>query len=93
MKDGKPVARTATTVLIRLWEGEFFRTWKLRSAIEADLAKHGYHFSGPELGMALMRARHLTRRGRRGKYEYIQKYPYEGEPDKTESRGAKRKRS
>jgi len=26
--------------------------------------------------MALMRAKHLTRKGKVGHYEYIQKYPY-----------------
>jgi hypothetical protein len=26
--------------------------------------------------MALLRAGHLTRRGKRGAYEYIQKYPF-----------------
>jgi hypothetical protein len=40
------------------------------------LDKKGNHFSDAELGMALMRANHLTRRGKRGSYEYIQKYPY-----------------
>jgi hypothetical protein len=40
------------------------------------LDKRGNHFADPELGMALMRASHLTRPGKRGAYEYIQKYPY-----------------
>lgn len=68
-------ARTATEVLKYLWEEGYFSAWKKRGAIEDHLSKRGNHFSGPELGMALMRAKHLTRRGKQGSYEYIQKYP------------------
>jgi hypothetical protein len=32
--------------------------------------------------MALKRANHLTRRGKRGSYEYIQKYPFVPEQEK-----------
>jgi len=70
------VARTATEALRALWEAAFFRTWKKKADIEGALAKKGNHFSGAEVGMALMRATHLTRRGKRGNYQYIQKYPY-----------------
>jgi hypothetical protein len=69
------VAKTSTEALRHLWDPAFFRAWKKKSEIEAALAKKGNHFSGAELGMALMRAPHLTRRGKRGSYEYIQKYP------------------
>ena len=68
-------AKTATEALRVLWAENFFSAWKKRKAIEDHLAKRGNHFSGPELGMALMRAKHLTRRGKQGGYEYIQKYP------------------
>jgi hypothetical protein len=44
--------------------------------VVAELSKNDNHFSDAELGMALMRAGHLTRRGKRGSYEYIQKYPF-----------------
>jgi hypothetical protein len=73
------VAKTATEALRILWEEGFFRTWKKKGAIEEILVKRGNHFSDPELGMALKRAKHLTRRGKRGSYEYIQKYPFTGE--------------
>jgi hypothetical protein len=69
-------ARSATEALVILWEEEFFRGWKKMAPIEEVLAKRGNHFSTPELGMALKRAKHLTRGGKRGNYEYIQKYPY-----------------
>jgi hypothetical protein len=69
------VARTATEALKILWEEGFFRGWKKKGAIEQSLGKRGNHFSDAELGMALKRAKHLTRRGRRGSFEYIQKHP------------------
>jgi hypothetical protein len=72
----KQVAKTATEALKFLWHENFFRGWKKKAAIEGNLAKKGNHFSDAELGMALKRAKHLTRRGRRGSYEYIQKYPF-----------------
>ncbi len=68
-------AKTATEAIKILWDENFFASWKKRKVIEDYLAKRGNHFSGPELGMALMRAKHLTRRGKQGNYEYIQKYP------------------
>lgn len=70
------VAKTATEALKFLWGEHFFRSWKKKAPIVETLAKRGNNFSDPELGMALMRAKHLTRRGKRGNYEYIQKYPF-----------------
>ena len=69
-------ATTATEALKILWEDGFFLAWKKIAPIEQALEKRGNHFSDPELGMALKRAKHLTRRGKRRNYEYIQKYPF-----------------
>jgi hypothetical protein len=73
------IAKTATQALNILWEEGFLCAWKKRGAIEQHLAKRGNNFSGPELGMALKRAKHLTRRGKHGAYEYIQKHPFDPE--------------
>jgi hypothetical protein len=70
------VAKSATEALKHLWEEGFFRVARKGTAIDSHLAKRGNNFSPPELGMALKRARYLTRRGKRGSYEYIQKYPF-----------------
>ena len=70
------VAKTATEALKVLWEERFFHGWKKIGAIEESLGKRGNHFSDAELGMALIRARFLTRRGKRRSYEYIQKFPF-----------------
>ncbi len=79
MKQHSAVVTTATAALKLCWEKGFFRNWRTRGAVETELGRLGYHFSGPELGMALMRAPHLTRKGPKGKYQYIQKYPFVAE--------------
>jgi hypothetical protein len=82
------VARSATEALKILWEDEFFVTWKQRAPIVEALAKMGNHFADAVLGMALLRASYLTRRGKRGQYAYIQKYPFTPEePMQTQKRG------
>jgi hypothetical protein len=73
----KRAARSATEALVILWEDSFFKGWKKKEAIDKDLAARGNNFNGAELGMALKRAKHLTRRGKTGSYEYIQKYPHD----------------
>jgi hypothetical protein len=84
------IAKTATEALKALWADGFFRTWKKKGPIVESLGKRGNHFSDAELGMALKRARHLTRRGKRGSYEYIQKYPSTGhEAGAAARKGAK----
>lgn len=73
------IAKTATEALKFLWEESLFRSWRKVGVIEESLGKRGNHFSDAELGMALKRAKHLTRRGKRRSYEYIQKYPFVAE--------------
>lgn len=82
-------ATTATQALKILWEEGFFQNWRKLSSIVEHLAKRGNNFSIPELGMALMRAKHLTRRGKKGAYEYIQKYPVTAEDVDVVRRKAK----
>jgi hypothetical protein len=83
------VAKSATDAMKILWEEKFFSTWKQKGPVVEALAKRGNHFSDAELGMALMRASYLTRRGKRGQYEYIQKYPFalEETPQATKKKG------
>ena len=89
---GKRIAKTATEALRILWEDKFFATWKQKGQVVEALAVEGNHFSDPELGMALMRASHLTRRGKRGHYEYIQKFNFVPEESNgnDKERGGKR---
>ena len=73
------IAKSAPEALRILWQENYFRTWRNQAAVVGYLAKRGNNFSGPELGMALKRAKHLTRKGQRGRYEYIQKHPFVAE--------------
>jgi len=77
------IAKTATDALKVLWESGFFKTWKAKNPVVESLGTRGNHFSDAELGMALLRANHLTRRGKRGAYEYIQKYPFAADEEKA----------
>lgn len=83
-------AKSATEGLKILWEDNFFRTWKKMEAVVEGFAKRDNHFSDAELGMALKRARHLVRRGTRGSYEYIQKYPFVLEKEEDQKPRAKK---
>lgn len=85
------IAKTATQALLVLWEEGFLSSWRKSSALDTHLAKRGNHFSTPELGMALKRARYLTRRGKKGNYEYIQKHPFDPDETVTAVKGAKGK--
>jgi hypothetical protein len=80
-KGNKKIARTATEALKILWSKGFQKTWKKFSQFEERFAEDDYHFSSGELGMALKRAKYLTRRGTQGNYEYIQKYPFINDKD------------
>jgi hypothetical protein len=82
------IAKTATEGLRHRWEDQFFETIKDREAVVAAFAKRGNHFSDSELGMALLRAPYLTRRGKRGNYEYIQKHPFVASEDGITVKGA-----
>ena len=76
MANNSRIVTSATEVLKLLWEQKYFKTLQKISDIEKYLNKLGYNFSDAELGMALKRAKHLTRKGKRGSYQYIQKHPF-----------------
>jgi len=69
------IAKNATNALKILWQEGFFKTWQNNKKIVDCLTRKGNNFSSAELGMALKRAKYLTCQGKRGSYEYIQKYP------------------
>jgi len=82
MRRESEVAQTATAGLRLLWKAGVFKVWKSYPQIVECFAKDGYNFPPSELGMALQRAKFLTRRGKRMKYEYIQKHPFVHEGEK-----------
>lgn len=70
-------AGTKTTDALKiLWKGKAFFRPKALAEVKKELQKRGYNFTDEALSMALMRARFLTRRGERGTYSFVQKYPY-----------------
>ncbi len=89
MSKGEFIAKTATEGLKILWSENFFKEWKKVPQIEKLFSNRHHHFSDAELGMALKRAKYLTRRGKRRNYEYIQKYPFVLEEDYGKKKRAK----
>jgi len=73
---GTKITKTATQALKILWEKGIFRNWVKITNVVEELSKKGYHFPSTNIDKALQRAKYLTRRGKRGSYEYIQKYPF-----------------
>lgn len=71
----KRTSNSSSGALNILWQEGAFKSWLNFKAISTALAKRGNNFSTAELGMALRRASYLTRRGKRGYFEYIQKRP------------------
>jgi len=82
------IAKTATEGIKALWSEQVFKKFRKVSDIVDIFSKRHHHFTHAELGMALKRAKYLTRRGKRGNYEYIQKHPYV-----EERKNAKEKRN
>jgi len=87
MPKDKIIAPTATEGLKALWGEKFFEEYRKRGDVVASFSKIHHHFTDAELSMALKRASFLTRKGKKGSYEYIQKHPYIEEKE-----DAKRKR-
>lgn len=76
MSKNQLISKSATEGLKVLWKEKFFeKPRKVPEVVEA-FAKRHHHFSNAELMMALKRAKYLTRKGKPGSYEYIQKHPY-----------------
>ena len=85
-KENKQVVETATGVLVLLWKEGFFRESRKIDDTVKKLSKKGYNFPHTNVDKALRRSSYLTKKGKRGSYEYIQKYPYMSENnDQTKS--------
>lgn len=70
----KRSAKNAVESLNFLWEEGFFKTHQNFKSVCKNLTDRGNNFSSSSLGIALRQARFLTRRGKRGFFEYIQKH-------------------
>lgn len=85
----KMIAKTATEGIRVLWCEKYFEKYKKVSDIIEMFSKRHHHFTDAELGMAIKRAKYLTRKGKRLNYEYIQKYPYVAEEKNTNEKRRK----
>ena len=70
------IARTAPGALTILWKEKFFMKGKSMAETKKALEEKGYNFTNPNLSMALKNAKFLTKRGSKGHFRYVQKYPY-----------------
>lgn len=83
--ENKDPANSVSGSLVILWHGGVFESARKFNDILQILGEKGKNFSKPKLGLALSRAKFLTRRGRRGFYEYVQRFPsVNEETDKIE---------
>ncbi len=75
MKGNKKTSSLILEILEILWCEGVFKSRQKFTQITKILEKRGHNFSKLELGLALSRAVFLTRHGKRGSYEYIQRMP------------------
>ncbi len=59
----------------QLYERSFFKVARTLADTMGELEKKEYNFNRPSVLMALQRAQFIQRRGRKGSYKFIQKYP------------------
>ena len=77
-KVSESVGKTATTELPKLWESGFLSEWRLANEVTIGFAKMGCHFTPSAVSKALLRAKFVTRKGKKGAgVKYIQTYPFE----------------
>jgi hypothetical protein len=67
--------RTPKEALQRLHQKGVFKAPRELKAVEEELARIDCNFPKPSLAMALERADFLTKRGQRGSYRWVQRYP------------------
>ncbi len=72
-KESNRSAQNVTDALIILWEEGFFKIHKNFKSVCENLTNRGNNFPPSSLGRALRQAKFLTRRGKSGFFEYIQK--------------------
>lgn len=73
------VATDAPDALRLLWKAKFLLNEKTMPEIAKKLQDLGYNFPANTLSMALGKAKFLTRKGSRGTYTFVQRYPFTAE--------------
>jgi hypothetical protein len=85
------IPTTAPEALRLLWKDKILLKAKDVKAIEVELSKRGYNFTDKNLMMALKNAKFLTRKGEKGNYSYVQRYPYIEEVSNDKRRPKRKK--
>lgn len=88
MSKGNKIAEIPSEALKTLWREGFFRSWRTFRVVSEKLSGRGNNFGPPQLSDALRHASHLTRRGKRGAFEYAQKKPASADNAVRKSAGA-----
>jgi hypothetical protein len=70
------IATKPSEAIRMLWKGKIFLKQKSLAEVMQELEKRGYNFSVQAIDMALKGSKYLTRKGSRGDYKYVQKYPF-----------------
>jgi len=58
-----------------LYHKEFFASERTLGDVLGELGRDGYNFSPPSILMALKSREYLQRRGSKGSYRFVQKFP------------------
>ncbi|MCH8915777.1 MAG: hypothetical protein IIA82_08060 [Thaumarchaeota archaeon] len=66
---------TATTAVRQLYNDNFFKNKKTLSEAGSRMSSKGLNFRESHIFNALKRATYLQRKGKRGSYTFIHKYP------------------
>jgi len=62
----------------KLYSEGFFTSAQTLGAVVTQLGHEGYNFSAPSILMSLKSREYLQRRGSKGSYRFVQKYPAGG---------------
>jgi hypothetical protein len=61
-----------------LYAQAYFASERTLAEVRAQLLHNGYNFGAPSVFMALVAREYLLRRGSKGSYRFVQKYPAGG---------------
>jgi hypothetical protein len=77
---GSKVSKTTkpSGVVDKLYSEGFFTSSQTLGAVVTQLGHEGYNFSAPSILMSLKSREYLQRRGSKGSYRFVQKYPAGG---------------
>ncbi len=70
------IATKPSEAIRMLWKGKVFLKPKSLAEVMQELEKRGYNFTPQAVDMRLKGSKFLTRKGSRGDYKYVQKYPF-----------------